>query len=333
MPKLGSDEWLAQVTEDIIEPDLPIVDPHHHLWNRDWQIYEIEDLLKDTGSGHNVIKTLYMECGSSYHETGPEHLKPVGETEYVISQLKKGQEIGGAEIAGIIGKADLRLGDDVEEVLKRHIEAAEGRFRGIRHAGAWVEDRSMYSRYAGHAPEGLYDQEDFRTGVRLLGQMGLTYDTYHYHYQNDDFRRLSIAAPDTQMILDHFGTPLGVGPFANRRDEVFDLWASSISDLAKCDNVVVKIGGLAMPDNGFGWDTRATPATSDEFVKAQRPYYLHAINCFGVDRCMVESNFPVDRLSLSYHILFNGIKKIVADFSNDEKHQLFHGTAERVYNV
>ena len=149
MPKPGSDEWLAQVTEDIIEPDLPIVDPHHHLWNRDWQIYEIEDLLKDTGSGHNVIKTLYMECGSSYHETGPEHLKPVGETEYVISQLKKGQEIGGAEIAGIIGKADLRLGDDVEEVLKRHIEAAEGRFRGIRHAGAWVEDRSMYSRYAG----------------------------------------------------------------------------------------------------------------------------------------------------------------------------------------
>ena len=149
----------------------------------------------------------------------------------------------------------------------------------------------------------------------------------------DKLRRLALAVPDTQMILDHFGTPLGVGPFANRRGEVFEIWRKSMVELAKCDNVVAKIGGLAMPDNGFGWDQRATPATSNEFAEAQRAYYLHTIECFGVDRCMVESNFPVDRLSLSYHVLFNGMKKIVADFSEEEKHQLFHGTAERIYNV
>ncbi len=163
--------------------------------------------------------------------------------------------------------------------------------------------------------------------------MGLTYDTWHYHYQNRDFLELARACPETQMILDHFGTPLGVGRYASQKEEVYEQWRVDIADIAKCGNVVAKLGGLAMPDNGFGWDKRETPATSDEFCEAQRRYYLHTIDCFGPDRCMMESNFPVDRYSISYHVLYNGLKKIVADFSEDEKHAMFYGTAARVYGL
>jgi predicted TIM-barrel fold metal-dependent hydrolase len=333
MPDPGTDAWLAQVMEDIIEPDLPIVDAHHHLWARDSHVYEVEQLLADTGSGHNVTKTVYMECGSRYRETGPEHMKPIAETEFVLQQAKQARKSDGANIAGIIAHADLRLGEDVLEVLEAHSESSEGLFRGIRHAGAWVDEPFPHGRSARDGATDLYDQANFRTGIKVLGRLGLTYDTYHYHNRNQDFANLASAVPDTQLILDHFGTPVGVGPYAGKHQEIYEAWAKDIAEIAKCDNVVAKIGGLAMPVNGFGWDTRDRPATSDEFAEAQRPYFLHTIECFGVDRCMMESNFPVDRASLSYHVLFNGLKKIVADFSDDEKHQLFHGTAERIYSV
>ncbi|MDG2072332.1 MAG: amidohydrolase family protein [Pseudomonadales bacterium] len=333
MPDPGTEAWLAQVIEDIIEPDLPIVDAHHHLWTRDSHVYEVEQLLADTGSGHNVTKTVYMECGSRYRETGPEHMKPVAETEFVLQQAKQSRKSDGASIAGIIAHADLRLGEDVLEVLEAHSEASEGLFRGIRHAGAWMEEPFPYGRHARDGATDLYSQANFRTGIKVLGRLGLTYDTYHYHNRNQDFANLSSAVPDTQLILDHFGTPVGVGPYAGKHKEIYETWAKDIAEIAKRDNVVAKIGGLAMPVNGFGWDTRETPATSDEFAEAQHSYFLHTIECFGVDRCMMESNFPVDRASLSYHILFNGLKKIVADFSDDEKHQLFHGTAAKIYNV
>jgi predicted TIM-barrel fold metal-dependent hydrolase len=163
--------------------------------------------------------------------------------------------------------------------------------------------------------------------------MGLSYDTWHYHYQNRDFLDLARACPDTQMVLDHFGTPLGVGPYATKKKEIFEAWLKDIEAIAECPNVVAKLGGLAMPDNGFGWDSRATPPSSDEFCEAQRDYYLHTIECFGPDRCMMESNFPVDRWSLSYQVLFNGLKKIVAEFSDSEKTAMFHDTAARVYRL
>ncbi len=163
--------------------------------------------------------------------------------------------------------------------------------------------------------------------------MGLTYETWHYHYQNQAFAQLAGSVPDTVMILDHFGTPLGVGPYADRREEIFEQWKKDIADIARCENVVAKIGGMAMPDNGFGWHQRATPPTSDEFVAAQKRYYLHTIECFGPDRCMFESNFPVDKQSLSYRTLWNAFKKIAAGFSADEKAALFRGTARRVYRL
>ncbi|MEX2297994.1 MAG: amidohydrolase family protein, partial [Dongiaceae bacterium] len=173
----------------------------------------------------------------------------------------------------------------------------------------------------------------FQEGVRALGRRGLPFDSWHYHYQNREFLELARAAPGTTLVLDHFGTPLGVGPYAQNRDKMFEQWKRDIADIARCDNVVAKLGGLAMPDNGFGWDRAAIPARSDDIVAAHRLFYLHAIECFGVDRCMMESNFPVDRQSVSYHVLFNALKKMVADFSDDEKDRLFSGTAARIYGL
>jgi L-fuconolactonase len=331
----GSREWLDQVQEEIIDPEREIVDPHHHLWReRRWFPYLLEDLWTDTGSGHNVKKTVYVQCRSSYRTDGPEHLKPVGETEFVAEiaeQSSKGPE-NQARIAGIVAHANLTLGDRVEEILDAHEEAGRSLFRGIRHAGAREENPAALT-IPGLGEKDLFLREDFRQGVKLLGRRGLTYESWHYHHQIKTFTELARAVPDTVIILDHFGTPLGVGPYEGRRDEIFREWKKDIAGLAGCENVYAKLGGMAMPDNGFGWHLRTVPLTSDEFVDAQKAYYLHAIECFGPRRCMFESNFPVDRLSISYPVLFNGFKKIVADFSEDEKNMMFSGTATRVYNL
>jgi predicted TIM-barrel fold metal-dependent hydrolase len=332
-PTPGTREWLDQVVEEIIEPERPLVDPHHHLWQRPGFSYLLEHLWEDTGSGHNIEKTVFVECRASYLESGPEHLRPTGETVFVAEIAEQSARSSEqAEIAGIVAHADLTLSDGVEEVLAEHDRVGKGLFRGIRHAGARAEHPDALT-IAGRAPEGLYTDADFRTGMAVLGRLGLTYDTWHYHYQNASFAELARAVPETIMILDHFGTPLGVGPYAERRAEIFEKWKADIVDIASCPNVVAKLGGLAMPDNGFGWDRRDRPAGSDEFVEAQRPYYLHAIDCFGPERCMFESNFPVDKRSMSYRVLWNGLKKLAADFSEDEKDAMFRGTAMRIYRL
>lgn len=334
-PIPGSSEWHSQVVEEIIDPDRVIVDPHHHLWHRPgFNTYLLNDLWADTDSGHRIEKTVFVECHSEYRTEGPEHLKPLGETEFVVKiagQSARGTD-NQARISGIVAHADLTRGDEVEAVLDAHEAAGNGLFRGIRHAGARAEDPSAMM-IAGGAPRDLYADADFRRGVSVLGRKGLTYDTWHYHYQNPSFAQLARAVPDATMILDHFGTPLGVGQYADRREEIFEQWKKDIAEIAQCENVVAKIGGMAMPDNGFGWHQQETPPTSDEFVAAQKRYYLHTIECFGPDRCMFESNFPVDRLSISYQVLWNGLKKIVQDFSEDEKDAMFSGTASRVYRL
>jgi len=330
------DAWLSQVEEEILEPERPIVDPHHHLWHDRGFMpeYLLKDLWADTGSGHNVTKTVFLECGAEYRRDGPGHLRAIGETEFVADQAAQSAKAGPgkAQIAAIVAHADLQLGERVEEVLALHEESGRGLFRGIRHAGARDEDPDALM-IPGRAPEGLYQDRGFRSGLRRLGQLGYSYDTWHYHHQNRSFAELARALPDTTMVLDHFGTPLGVGRFAGRRAEIFEQWKKDVAEISQCKNVVAKLGGLAMPDNGFGWMGRALPPSSDEFVEAQAPWYLHMIECFTPERCMFESNFPVDRLSISYHVLWNGLKKIVANFSEDEKDAMFRGTASRVYRL
>jgi predicted TIM-barrel fold metal-dependent hydrolase len=333
-PEPGSEDWLASLTEEIVEPGIPIIDPHHHLWRRPGSSpYLLENLWADTGSGHKVVKTVFVECHSEYRKDGPEHERSLGETEFVAAQASASEaDPAKATIAGIVGRVDLSRGDGLKELLEQHITLAGGRFRGIRDAGASAEHPEVL-RIAGRAARDHYQRQAFRDGVKLLGSMGLTFDTWHYHYQNRDFLDLAKACPDTTMILDHFGTPLGVGPYATKKAEIFEAWKQDIADIAACPNVVAKLGGMAMPDNGFGWDTRATPPSSDEFCEAQRDYYLHTIDCFGPDRCMMESNFPVDRWSISYQVLYNGLKKIVSDFSDSEKNAMFHDTAARIYSI
>jgi len=293
----------------------------------------LEDLWADTGSGHKVEQTMFVECRTSWRSDGPEALRPVGETEFVaaVAVASRREAAGRAVIAGIVAHADLRL-ENVAEVLEAHRDAAAGLLRGIRHSGAH-DPEPLALTIPGRAPAGLYAQEDFRRGVRLLGRLGLTYDTWHYHHQNRDYAALARAVPETTFVLDHFGTPLGVGRFAAQRAEIFAQWKLDIAEIAACPNVMAKLGGLAMPDNGWGWDKRDRPASSDELVAAQRDYYLHAIDCFGPERCMFESNFPVDKRSISYRVLWNALKKLASGFTEADKHAMFYANAQRIYRL
>lgn len=336
-PKPGTNEWLAQYSEEIIDPERPIIDPHHHLWtDRFDQDYLLEDLWSDTNAGHNIKKTVFIECRAFYRQDGPEELRSLGETETIAKIAQESAEsTTNAVISGIVGHTDLRKGQDpaqLSDILNSHKTAGNGLLRGIRHSGA-RDPRPENLLITGRAPAFLYGLEDFRAGLRQLAEHNLTYDTWHFHHQNEDFLDAAQAAPDTTIILDHFGTPLGVGIYKGRQDEIFQQWKYDIAQIAKCKNVYMKLGGLAMPDNGFGWDKQALPPSSDEFVQKQKRYYLYVLEKFGVERCMFESNFPVDRLSLSYHVLWNGLKKMVSDLSESEKHSLFYGTAEKVYRL
>jgi L-fuconolactonase len=329
-PEAGSAEWLDSVIEEVVDPDAPIVDPHHHLWPAGGSMpYGLADLEGDLASGHNVVDTVFVECGAAYDRTVGDAFAPVGETAFVTGEAERS---GRRVMGGIVAHADLRDAGNLDVVLDAHETAGNGRLRGIRHAGSHALHPEVLM-IPGRAPAGLYADPEFRSGVSWLGERGLTYDTWHYHYQNRDFLELARAVPATTMVLDHFGTPLGVGPYESQREHIFEQWKTDIADIARCENVVAKIGGLAMPDNGFCWHTAECPPTSDEFIEAQGRYYLHTIEQFGPARCMFESNFPVDRLSLSYRTVWNAFKKLVADFSADERDAMLRGTAARVYRL
>jgi L-fuconolactonase len=325
--------------DPIIDPDREIVDPHHHLWTaKDLGdtpgAYLLPELHADTGSGHRVTRTVFVECGVQYRTDGPRHLRPVGETEFAAGVAEASESTDGATIAGIVAHADLTLPlDELDEVLDAHEVAAGGRLRGIRDSLSSAPP-GVRLAIPGRAAPHLAGDADFRRGVAHLGERGLTYESWHYHLQNREFADLAKAVPDTTMVFDHFGTPLGVGPWAGRHDEIFPAWCDDVAAIAACDNVVAKLGGLAMPDNGFGWhrDPAQRPDVAG-FVEAQQRWYHHTIECFGPERCMFESNFPVDKLSCSYTVLWNSFKRLSKGYSPDERAALFHGTAARVYRL
>ena len=333
-PGLRND-WLAQVPEQPLEPELPIVDPHHHLWDHPESRYLLDEILHDAGSGHRVVATVFVECMSMYRGDGPEQLKPVGETEFVngiAAQSASGQFGETRVAAGIVGFANLMLGAAVEEVLQAHVAAAPRRFRGIRHAAAHDPDPSIRRSHTSPPPD-LYQSARFREGFARLREFALSFDAWHYHPQMRGLTDLARAFPDTTIVLDHFGGPLGIGPYEGKRSEIFRQWRNDLSELARCPNVVAKLGGINMAINGFGWHRQDRPPSSDQLVEATRDYYLHAIESFGPSRCMFESNFPVDRVSCSYVVLWNAFKKVAARFTKEEKADLFGGTAARVYRL
>jgi len=326
------DNWLATATEEAIDPARPIIDPHHHLWEREGMSrYMLDDLHADTGAGHNVEATVFVDCMWGYRESGPAHLRPVGETE-TVTVLAEADTSGGAEIRGIVSFADLSLGDAVDEVLEAHVAAGRGRFRGIRHATAHDPDQRIRRTHTKPTP-GLMAEPSFRRGVSRLAPLDLTFDAWLYHPQIAELTALARAVPDVTFILDHLGGILGIGPYEGRRTEILAAWRSDIDELATCPNVVVKVGGIGMTVYGMGFEHAAQPPSSDDLVEAWGGPIAHVVERFGADRCMFESNFPVDKVSVPYVTLWNSFKKMAGGASDAEKASLFHDTAARVYRV
>ena len=333
--------WLDQISEEIIDQDIEIVDPHHHLWpgpprtegakaeNR----YLLEDLWKDTESGHKISKTVFVECGQGYYESGPDAMKPVGETKFVYEVAEEAKlDKSKAQIEGIVGHADMMIGSSAREVLEAHVEEGKGRFKGIRHGASWDESEEIRNSHSIPIRH-IYLDSKFQQGIEQLDALNLTLDAWNYHKQIKELTELAKCFPNLKIVQNHFGGPLGIGPYKNIREEVFSEWKDSISELAERENVYIKLGGLAMPINGWGWHKRDLPTTSEELLENHGKYYMHAINSFGVKRCMFESNFPVDKRSISYPILWNGFKRVVRDYSLEEKEFLFSKAAAEFYSL
>ena len=333
----GSDEsWLAQHREEIIEPDLPIVDPHHHLWDRGSR-YLFDEFMADIGSGHNIRATVFVQCDSMCRADGDPDLAPVGETEFVngVAAMSASGGYGTTRVcAGIVGFAELRLGARVDAVLEAHLRAAGERFRGVRGRSVWDADPTIKGS-AKDFPKGLLLDAAFREGYARLSRYGLSFDSWLFHPQIPELADLAGKFPDTMVILDHIGAPLAVGVYAGKRDAVFSDWRRNLVELARRPNVMVKLGGLAMHLFGFDLDPahRATPASSEELATMWRPHVETCIEIFGVDRCMFESNFPVDKRGVSYGVLWNAFKRLADRCSAAEKAALFKDTACRAYRL
>jgi L-fuconolactonase len=338
VPTTTWSEWLARVDEEVVEPDLRIVDTHLHLWPSDRPYptgvmdrlvpYGADELSADvTGGGHKIVRTVFVECGSAYRQSGPPHLAPVGETEYVAGVARTHPD---TRLGAIVPTADLRL-DELDEVLDAHEEAGEGLFRGIRHAIARAADPQGVRGF--DSPNNLAADPAFRRGVARLGERGLLYESWQFHYQASEFLELARAVPETTMVLEHLCTPMGVKDWSDPRDPVFVEWKRGIQEIASCPNVVAKLGGTVLPHMGLGWDTEDRPRTSDEYLAGQRLYYEHMLESFGPERCMFESNFSVDQLALNYRTLWNAYKKLTQGFSASERAEMFEGTATRVYRL
>ena len=327
-------DWLGKLTEDILDPAQPIIDPHHHLWKARPDAYLLADLVADLRTGHNVLATVFIQCRSAYRKDGPEEMQPVGETEFVAAAARECASGDYGKLracAGIVGHADCLLGDRIDAVLEAHIEAGGGRFKGIRHSGTY--DPGIEPTALPGAPPGLYRDAAFRAGFGRLKGLGMTFEAWLYHPQLGDLVDLLHAFPEQKVVLNHFGGPLGVGPYEGRRAEVFAQWRAYMTELATCANLHIKLGGLAMNVNGFGYHEQALPASSGEMAAAWRPYVETVVELFGADRCMFESNFPVDKGVCSYPVLWNAFKRIAAGCSDDEKAALFYRTAQRFYSL
>jgi predicted TIM-barrel fold metal-dependent hydrolase len=328
-------EWLARVDEPAIDPHLAIVDAHHHLWDRPENRYLLDDYLDDIDSGHRIVASVYVQCRSMFNIDQPESFQCVGEVEFAngIAALSASGLYGEARLnSAIVAGADLRLGQAVVPVLEEMLERAGPRLQGIRNTTAWHADPLVVSN-PNPPPSGILAETHFRKGVSCLKDYDLALDVWGYHTQLEEVLDLARSCPHQVIVLDHVGGPIGVGPYAGRREEVFAHWSRLICQLANCPNVLVKLGGLGMNVGGFALHTRELPPDSDELAVLWKPYILHCIEAFGVERCMFESNFPVDKGMYSYGVMWNAFKKITADFTAGEKRFLFSQTAAYTYNL
>lgn len=318
---------------EILEPLLPIVDAHHHLRDRDGEIYLADEYLADLATGHRVVASVAVETGVRFRDEGPEALRPAGETAFLAAVAQRCAAAKQPLVAAaIVSYADLRLGDAVQDTLDAHVGAGGGRFRGIRMASPWHADpRLAYAR--AKIEPALLGDASVRRGFARLARMGLVFEAWLYHTQLGDVVDLARAFPGAAIVLDHAGGPLGSGPYEGHRDGVFSAWRASLRRLAACPNVTVKVGGFGMPLMGFGFDRSVPRPGAAAYATAWKPYVDATVEAFGADRCMLESNFPPDRKSVSYATLWNALKLATAGYSPAERAALFHDTAARVYRI
>ena len=331
---LELDGWLELTQEDVLDPDLPICDPHHHLWDKPGDRYMIDEISRDVGSGHNIVQTVFVEVDAMYRSSGPEEMRPIGESEWVrgIGAQSDSGLYGRTKVAtGIVGYANLNLGAKVEPVLEAMESVSSGRFRSVRHTCSWDEYEPLRSHRSGWP--GMMAETKFREGLSKLIDRGHSFDALVYHPQLSELTELVDAFPNGVFVLNHIGRPLGVGPYQGHRDKVFEVWKKDMAKLAERSNVLVKVGGLGNRVSGFGWDTQPEPPNSQELVEKTSPYYLYTIEVFGPERCMFESNFPVDKNSYSYKTIWNSFKRMTQGFSSTEKTWLFHDTAAKAYRL
>jgi L-fuconolactonase len=330
--------WLAKrPSEAALEPDLPIIDPHHHFWETPQRgRYFLPDLLADIGGGHNIVSTVFLECRAMYRKAGPPEMAPLGEVEFVngIAAMSASGNYGPCRVAeAIIGSADLTLGARVRAVLEAELAVGGGRFRGIRYGAAWDGHPAVGNFAARKVPPHIVCDPKWREGFAQLAPLGLSFESWQYHPQLPDAIDLARAFPDTSIILNHVGGVLGVGPYRGHRQEILAGWRKDIAELAKCPNTTVKLGGIGMTSFGFDFHERDLPPSSEDLAAAWRQYIEPCIEAFGVERCMFESNFPPDKQSGGYTELWNAFKRITAGASAAEKTALYSGTAARVYKL
>ena len=333
----GGNDWLALTQEPTLEPEIPICDPHHHFWDLrpEWipyQRYLLHELAADINSGHNVRSTVFVEARAMYRSEGPEEMRPVGEVEFVqglAAASSSGLYGPGRAAAAIVGHANLNLGERVEPVLEALQAASPNRFRGIRHGVTWDPHPEVQSRET----ERKLADDNYRAGARVLARMGLSLDTFLYFPQLPELADFAEAVPELTIILNHIGGPMRVGPYANRDDDVLATWRSGITAVAACPNVHMKLGGMGMPWLGFDWNARNTPVGSNELAEGMDPFMNYCIEQFGPDRCMFESNFPPDKVSFSYNVMYNAFKRLSKGYSVAERADMFHDTAARVYRI
>jgi L-fuconolactonase len=326
-------EWLARRREEIVEPGLEIVDPHHHVWDMPGNRYLFDEVRGDFESGHRIVASVHVQCHSMYRADGPEELRPVGETEFVngIAAQSASGEYGPSRIcAGIIGTTDLMLGGRVEPVLQAHIRAGGGRFRVIRPSLAWHESSEVRAL---NIPPRILMQKEAREAIACIEKLGLTLDTWIFFTQLDEALDVCRSFPGLKVIINHAGGPVGIGPYEGQRDAVFAVWRQKIEALARCPNAFIKLGGLAMRYGGFHFNKLPEPPSSDLLVEKWTPYVETCIQSFGPKRCMFESNFPVDRGMCNYHVLWNAFKKMTRHYSPEERRSLFSRTAAATYGL
>ena len=326
-------EWINSGQEAPVDSEQRIIDPHHHLWERGGSRYRAEELSEDTSRGHTVTDTVFVECLANYRKEAQKELRSIGETEFVVDESIRSKELKGCNISGIVAFVDLSLGDKISDLLEAHQELAGQMLKGIRHATAWSSDADIPISHS-KPSEGLMTDKTFIDGVRSLGTRNLSFDAWMYFDQLHELHGLAKEAPNTRIIINHLGAPLKLGRWKKKQDNVQAIWKSELRKLAKLENVYLKIGGIGM-ENYFGtnWVSRPKPPSSDEVVTVWNERILWCIEIFGTEKCMFESNYPVDRQTLPYSVIWNTFQKIVQTFTASEKDDLFWVTARSVYGV